>query len=333
MNQVNILNQSTLEKIKSTQDAQIINRVQIGQTKKQNELVFFIKPELFNARDEKIINSLQLIKSKFTEFQVEISGSAIVSGAALEKYEIMNRHYGYINQLSRMASTMVDAELRNRMFHVIKQEDHKQHVVLGGHEFLNYFATDVSTLSERWFAQPANKLRSGFYFIEDTFQDQPVLLVNGFHPSQLHHFTKEDNRILLMLLHTNTDWYELKFDMVGDTFPERAKPESIRGMLFADPDCYGQEEVGINTNGVHLSAGPFEAAFEVINFFGPLLDIHPEETPPLAIRRAVEGGLPMQKALTCLKNPPLNGSDLFTKTENMNTSTAVELVLDLMSDT
>jgi hypothetical protein len=332
MKKANIFSKSTLQKIKSAQEARILDPVQIGGTKKQNELVFFIKPELLNTKDEKIFNTLQLIKSKFIEFNVEISGAAIVTGAYLEKHEIMNRHYGYINQLSRMASKMVDAEIREQMFDLIKREDDSQHMMLGGHEFLKFFATDVSTLSDQWFAQPANKLRSGFYFIEETFHGQPVLLVNGFHPSQLGHFTKEDHRIYLMLLHTNTDWYALKFDLVGDTFPERAKPESIRGMLFADPEHYGQEEVGINSNGVHLSAGPFEAAFEVVNFFGPLLDIHPEETPPLVIRRAVESGLPKQKALTCLENPPVNGSDLFSKTENMNTRTAVDFVLDLMKE-
>ena len=333
MNQVNCLNQSILQKIKLAQEAQILEPVKIGQTKKQNELVFFIKPELVNVEDEKLINSLKLIKAKFLEFIVEISGVAIVPGAILEKNETMNRHYGYINQLSREASKLVDSQVRERMFDVINKQDNNKHVVLGGHEFLKFFDTNMSTLSDRWFAQTANKLRSGFYFIEDKFNGHPILLVNGFHPSQLGHFTKKEHRILLLLLHTDTDWYKLKFDMVGDTFPEQAKPESIRGMLFNDPEHYGQKEVGINTNGVHLSAGPYEAAFEVVNFFGPLLNIHPEETPPLAIRRAVDDGLSSQKALSCLENPPVNGSDLFTETENMNTQTAVDFFLDRMGKT
>jgi hypothetical protein len=124
-------------------------------------------------------------------------------------------------------------------------------------------------------------------------------------------------------LHTNTDWYDLKFELVGDTFPERAKPDSIRGQLYADPDRYGQTEVGINTNGVHLSAGPFEAAFEVVNFFGALLNLKPEQTPPLAIKRAQESGFSKEEAISLLNNPQLNGSDLFSETENMNTGEAV----------
>lgn len=320
-----IFQKDLVQQTLSAQKSKIIQPIRVAQTNKQNELVFFVKPELFDVEDTaKIHNSLILIEEKFKDFNVEVNGTAILPGSFLEKFEIMNRHYGFINQLSRLASNMVDAETRQRLFSTLEIEDHGEHQILGGHEFLKHFQSDIPTLSDIWFAQSANKLRSGFYFIEDTFQGESFILVNGFHPSQLDHFTREDHRILLMLVHTDTDWYDLKFELVGDTFPERAKTDSIRGQLYANPDRYGQKEVGINTNGVHLSAGPFEAAFEVVNFFGVLLDLDPGQTPPLAIKTAQESGFSKQAALALLDNPSLNGSDLFSKTENMNTLEAVE---------
>lgn len=332
MTQTFLFDPSLIQNIKSSTEAKIIQPVQVGKTDQQNELVFFIKPELLEvADDSKIINSLALIGQKFEEFLVTVDGAAIVPGTILEQHEIMNRHYGFINQLSRKASTMVDEDIRNRVFEMLESPDLDEYKILGGHEFLSHFNSDVDTLSDIWFAQPANKLRSGFYFIADTFEDQPIILVNGFHPSQLLHFTREDHCILLLLLHTDTDWYDLKFELVGDTFPEKAKPGSIRGMLFSDPDRYGQKDVGINTNGVHLSAGPFEAAFEVVNFFGPLIDLDPVQTPPLAIKRAIEAEIPTDAALSLLGNPPINDNDLFSKTENLNTNAAVNLVKDTIS--
>lgn len=320
-----IFHKDLIQEILTTKKTEIIQPIRVAETDQQNELVFFVKPELFDVDDpSKIRHSLQLIEDKFSAFDVTVNGTAIVPGAFLEKYEIMNRHYGFINQLSRLASTMVDAETRQRIFSALEIEDQGDHKILGGHEFLQHFNTHIPTLSDIWFAQKANKLRSGFYFIEDTFQGEPFILVNGFHPSQLDHFTREDHRILLMLLHTDTNWYDLKFELVGDTFPERAKTDSIRGQLYANPEQYGQKEVGINTNGVHLSAGPFEAAFEVVNFFGALVDLKPEQTPPLAIKLAQESGFPKEKALSLLENPSLNSSDLFSETENMNTLEAVE---------
>jgi len=327
-----IFSKSFIQKIKITNDVEIIQEIKIGQTNKQNELVFFIKPELLDVEEnEKILNSFEIIREKFDDFKVEIDGAAIIPGAVLKEYGIMNRHYGFINQLSRKASSIVDEESRQRIFTTLGIEDRNQYKILGGHEFLKTFDADVDTLSDIWFAQTANKLRSGLYFIADTYKGQPFILVNGFHPSQLRHFTRADHKILLMLIHTDTDWYDLKFEMVGDTFPEKAKPGSIRGKLYAQPEQYGQKEVGINTNGVHLSAGPFEAAYEVVNFFGPLVALAPETTPPLVIAKAIEAGIPRQKSLSLLDNPSLNESDLFSETENLNTEEAVAFAKDNLS--
>ncbi len=324
-----IFSKTIIEKIRSAQEAKIIQPVRIGQTEKRNELVFFIKPELLAVEnDEKILNSLDLIREKFAAFHVEVNGSAIVPGNILDAFEIMSSHYGYINQLSRKASEMINGDTRQQMFEKLDLEKNpSDYKILGGHEFLEVYDADIHTLSDIWFGRGASKLRSGFYFVEGHYQGDPIILVNGFHPSQLLHFTREDHRIFLMLLHTDSDWYDLKFDLVGDTFPEKANPDSIRGKLFADPQAYGQEQVSINTNGVHLSAGPFEAAFEVVNFFGKLLSLDPEKSPPLAIKRAIESGMAREQALSLLENPRLNESDLFSETENLNTHSAIKLAL------
>jgi len=322
-----LFNQDIIATIKNAKEARIIQPVQVNQTKKENELVFFFKPELLAVEDHnKLLASLNLVADKFTEFDVTVSGAAIVPGSVLEKHEIMNRHYGFINQLSRKASKMVEQDKREKMFEKLDVSNMEDFKILGGHEFLKHFETDIESLSEVWFAQEANKLRSGFYYIADTFQDQKFVLVNGFHPSQLDHFTREDHRIYLMLLHTDTDWASMKFDLVGDTFPKQANEGSIRGALFAEPTKFGQQEVGINTNGVHLSAGPFEAAFEVVNFFGDLIDLDPSTTPPLAIKKALGAGLSEDEALELLDNPAINESDLFSETENLNTDAAIEFV-------
>jgi len=332
MTMKNFFTEDLIRKTKSAKSAHIIQPVKIGQTDKQNELVFFIKPELFEVDDQsKILNSLMLIEEKFAAYQVEVDGIVILPGNILAEHEIMNRHYGFINQLSRMASQMATGDIRAHMFETLNIEDDGTYKILGGHEFLQTYQINVDALSDIWFSQGAKKLRSGYYVVADTYQGDPFILVNGFHPSQLAHYTREDHRILLMLIHTDTDWYDLKFDLVGDTFPENAKPDSIRGQLFAHPELYGQDDVGINSNGVHLSAGTFEAAFEVVNFFGDILSLDPEKTPPLAIQRAIDTGVDPTLALSYLDNPAIGESDLFSKTENLNTQDAIQFAVQHIS--
>jgi len=325
----NLFTQETIQKTRTAMGTKFLQDVNLGNTNKQNELVFFIKPELLDVeQDQQILGSMQLIKTKFEEFDIQVDGAAIIPGTVLDQFGIMNQHYGFINTLSRKASKMLDTETRQALFSALGIHDKNRHQILGGHEFLKKYKTDVDTLSDLWFAQESKKLRSGFYFIASSYEDECIILVNGFHPAQLHHFTNPDHRIFLMLMHTDTDWYDMKFDLVGDTFPERAKPDSIRGRLYANPDRYGQREVTINTNGVHLSAGPFESAFEAVNFFGPLIDLDPAETPPLALQEAITAGYPKEKVLALLKNPEINDSDLFSETENLNTPEAVRLLMD-----
>ncbi|MBW6466392.1 MAG: hypothetical protein K0B06_07815 [Brevefilum sp.] len=329
----NTFTEDLIRKILSAKEAHIIQPVKIGQTDQQNELVFFIKPELFEVDDPtRILNSLMLIEEKFSAYQVKVDGTVILPGNVLAEHEIMNRHYGFINQLSRMASQMVSGEIRAHLFETLNIKDDGTYQILGGHEFQQTYQVSVDALSDIWFSQGAKKLRSGFYVVADTYQGDPFILVNGFHPSQLAHYTREDHRILLMLIHTDTDWYDLKFDLVGDTFPENAKPDSIRGQLFAHPELYGQDDVGINSNGVHLSAGPFEAAFEVVNFFGDILSLDPQHNPPLAIQSAIDMGADHALALSFLDNPAIGESDLFSKTENLNTQDAVQFAMEHLSD-
>ncbi len=332
MAQNELFNHEIISTFKSAQDAQIIQSVEVGQTDCLNELVFFFKPEVLAVEDDqKIANSLNLVQEKFNQFDVKVCGAAIIPGKSLEKYEIMNRHYGFINQLSRMASKMVDDETRAEIFEILGKIDTGNYRIMGGHEFLNHFKVEISSLAEIWSGDDSIKLRSGFYLLDVIFHDEPLIIINGFHPKQLIHFTKEDHRIYLMLLHTDTDWHAMKFDLVGDTFPEKAAEGSIRNIMYNSPETFGLREVNIGANCVHLSAGPFEAAFEVNNFFGSLLDLDATKTPPLAVKNAHKSSLSLEKALGLMENPTHNDQDLFTESENLNTDSAVKLAHDWFS--
>jgi nucleoside diphosphate kinase len=184
-------------------------------------------------------------------------------------------------------------------------------------------------LDRLWFTEASTKIRSGFYVRHVKKDGKDIILINGFHPEQLSHFTDPSHKIVLMLLHSNTDWSVLKNEMVGATFPEKAASESIRGVLHANAKDYGFESVTIANNCVHLSAGPFEAMFEIVNFFGKIVGLDLQKQPPLIMRRMLEAGINYKQAVSALDNPLIISSgksiDLFTATEDMNTDEAVTL--------
>lgn len=315
----------------SCDDFAIVQPVAIGDTAKKNELLLFVKPEISMVeKTEHVEAGLNLVFSKLAAFDAHVAGIAIVGGKVLEAAEIMNRHYGFINRMSRFASQIIDADDKQKIAEALGLENLDAHAIYGGHEYLAaHLGDDPFTLDTLWFTKKSVKIRSGFYVQSYQKDGEDFILVNGFHPAQLFHFTNETHRIVLVLVHSDTPWGALRNEMVGATFPEKAVPTSIRGTLYASPGDYGLESVSIANNGVHLSAGPFEGLFEIRNFFGHILDLDVEKQPPLILKKMLAAGLSMEDALKSLENPIVTETpkptDLFTATEDVDTGDAVAL--------
>ena len=318
------------ESAASTLNYKILQELEIGKDGWENELVLFMKPELFMGFDPNSIRqSAALVLDKLAEFQAEIHGIMLVGGKFLADQKIMDRHYGYINKLSKSASKMLSDGDLAKVSAALGLRSLSGIDLLGGHEYMDKYPWEtVDELDRVWFSKKSIKIRSGFYIQLYEKNGNSFVLVNGFHPAQLNHFTHPDHRTALFLLHSNTVWKTLRNDMVGNTYPEKAGPASIRGSLYADPARFGLEKVDISVNGVHLSAGPYEGVFELLNFFSSL---YPEASRPLPllVKRLVAAGLPVSEALAVKNNPPLTiagkATDLFSATEDLDTTPSIEL--------
>lgn len=325
------LKQALLDSMQSDEEIAVVQPPAIGQTERQNELLMFIKPEILAVNDRtSLANSIDLIWAKLSEYDAYVKGIVLVGGPALERQESMDRHYGAINVLSKSASAGLNAADRRSIYDGLAVSP-SDYPLFGGHEFLaSHPSFTPANLDQLWFTKKAEKIRSGFYVQAYEKGGGKFILVNGFHPAQLAHFTEPSHRIALMLLHSDTGWAVLRDQMIGDTFPERAVAGSIRGELHARPASYGFDEVTIANNGVHLSAGPFEAMFEIANFFGSLLGTDISSTPPRIVNAMRAAGIASSEAYKARENPDVDDgaggtTDLFDASEHMDTEQAVAL--------
>lgn len=297
---------------------------------KHNELLFFLKPGFFLLDTvEHRKEALKLVLQKMTEFEIEISGAALISGTELDKAQIMDRHYGYINKVSKNASKMIHSEELETFRKKMPDFDIDKAIILGGHEFLEQFPLyNAQTLNTLWASAPSHKMRSGFYFHNFDIDGKYIVLVNGFHPEQLFKFTNPKHKILVFLLHSDTNWRVLKDDFAGATYPQEAIATSIRGALFADQNKYGTHEISIANNFVHLSAGPFEGFFEMNNFLTNMNGVDFDIDNTCLTKEMNQKGLNHKDNEFVLTNPiaEINGkeTDLFTFTENFNSVDAVD---------
>lgn len=236
-------------------------------TGKKNQLLAFFKPEVFlNKSAQETEKIMSLVFDKLDEYKVNIDGAAVFPGSAIGKYSIMDRHYGVINTLSKNASKILNKDERDLVFSTLGVRG-KNVQILGGHE-----AFEISGMGKTmdfdnyWLESPSTKIKSGFYVRTMKVADRETVVVDGFHPHQLAHYTETDRNLGVMLVSSDTAWSTLRTEMLGETFPEKALKTSIRGTLHHHAKEYGFEKVMIDNNIMHLSAGPSEALFEIDNF-------------------------------------------------------------------
>jgi hypothetical protein len=299
-------------------------------TDRRNELLFFLKPELFAGRSPDDLHELlNLILGRIEEAGLRIDGAHALSGSWLRTYGVMDRHYGYINQLSRGASKMLsDADKAEILRRLEWNAPHSGVPFVGGHEFLEgHPSYDAQSVNQLWETKKSIKLRGGLYVQGFEVDGKPFVMVDGFHPQQLSHYTADQQRIVVALCHSDTDWATLRDRLIGDTFPERAIPESIRGILWSERHSLELREISVAYNYVHLSAGPFEGLHEIRNFLGSGLveGFRLEDT--VVGRAMTAAGYSRAVIERVLSNPMTSRArDLFSVTENMNTDDAVRFL-------
>jgi hypothetical protein len=235
--------------------------------KTMHEFLFFIKPEITVHSEQINLDAIfGLVFDKFDQYDLQVKDIRILAASYLEKYDIIARHYGVINALSRKPMDYFSREAEDK-FRVLYGKDPRQVTVLGGIEFLQcYPALTPFTLDELWQHSKTEKLAGGMYCAVIPVEGKDVYLINGFHPRQLIHFTEKGRCIVAFTLTGNTDWSIARNNFIGKTNPADALPGSLRNEILNRKQEFGIQEVSSSQNGFHLSAGPVEGLVELIRY-------------------------------------------------------------------
>lgn len=234
---------------------------------KKNNFLFFIKPEITlksdNIKLEKIID---LIFSKISEFGFSIHSIRALSADYLEKYNLIEQHYGVIAHVSNDAVNNMTESANNKFREIYgcSVEDVK---VIGGDEFLaKYPFFNYHSLDCLWQNNPNIKLGSGTYAQKIRIDLEEMYLINGFNPRQLKHFTEKGRSIIVLNLSGDISWEKARNEFAGVTIPKNAQNGSLRHEFLEKMQEFGLSEVSQSYNGIHLSAGPVEALVELARF-------------------------------------------------------------------
>ena len=232
-----------------------------------HEFLFFVKPEITLLSDKKHQEALfDLVFNKIEIFNLHIHDIRIISASYLDQYDIIARHYGVINALSRNPSKNLTSEAHAR-FREVFGKDTGSVTLLGSLEFLRlYNDYNIDGLDKLWDESKTVKLAGGTYCACVSVKNEEVYLINGFHPRQLLHFTKPGRCIVTLTLSGTLDWSVARNSFIGKTNPADALSGSLRNEILVNKGNFGLQDVSASQNGFHLSAGPLEGLVELMRY-------------------------------------------------------------------
>lgn len=97
-----------------------------------------------------------------------------------------------------------------------------------------------------------------------------LYVINGFYLNMQRKYIQAGNSVRYFVVRwkpSALSWKEFRRDLLGDTNPSAAKPQSLRGKIRAEWKQLGlPAEPHVGDNAVHASASPFEALAERMNW-------------------------------------------------------------------
>jgi nucleoside diphosphate kinase len=295
-----------------------------------NEPILFLKPEATD-RSVDLPGVLGVVDQALGAFGVEIGGVAVLGGQYLGRHGLIDQHYGVINDVSRRAaSALSPAALATivEKYAVPSQDD-----LIGGHQALErYSCFNAESLNILWENLNNTKMASGTYCAPVLLAGRRYVLVNGFHPFQVEYFTRKGVVLVVFSLRTVTAWRTLRASMTGATNPVKAEMGSIRRTLLDTATDLGIARISQGYNGVHLSAGPFEAMAETVRYFSDysadrIISATKTSLGHFLAARGLSAASIQKLTGNVLAPTPAGPRALWDETEDLDTATASELVL------
>lgn len=294
----------------------------------ENEFLLILKPELLTDFIKPHFEDiLHFMVEKFNEYGIHVSNARIINAKYLDTYDVMAKHYGVINAAARNFKVMISPEVSST-FKQIYGLEITEAPVAGSLELLKQGTMDSSTLNALWKDCEIQRLAGGIYSGKVRFNGNDLYIVNGFHPPQLDHFIAEGRMIVTMNIAGNLSWEKARNELIGNTYPEKASPESIRGSLFQKYGKFGFDHVSYVLNSVHLSAGPLEGLLELQRFNSTIEN--EAGIDAFVFGKMLQKEFSTEQLHTILANPTVEykgqSISLFDLTELKNSEEAVRLI-------
>ena len=247
------------------------------------EGVLFLKPEA-TLPGVALDQVLATVADYIEQWDLQVGGVSVLGAAYLKQHDIIARHYGVINNISRNGRAALAESAEEQLQKLFADELASGAEVLGAHEYLaRHPEATPAQLNELVDRLGFKKLAPGTYAMKYAQGGTTTLVLNAFHPQQLEHFTAPGRSIVVLAVRVAPGrpelWKALRNEMLGPTDPAAGPAGAMRRSFLERSAALGLGEVNRGANVAHFSAGPLEGMVETARYFsdyegGSLLSYH-----------------------------------------------------------
>jgi hypothetical protein len=299
-----------------------------------HHFLVFLKPEILSLEEGVNINAvLEFVFEHFRTWNVSIEGVRALSGMYLQKEKIISRNYETLHKISYQGWDACSEKVKSLLKEDFKDKLTPLTQILGGHQFLKAHPEITPFfLNEMVGSLTTKKLGSGAYGVFLEYKGNSYVLLNAFHPYQIESLTKPRSSIVALECYSNLSWAVLRREVIGTIYPQHAQKGSFRRELYEKKDFLGIKTVDISNNGLHVSPGPLEAAFQLLNFFVPGCEFINFSPMPSILKDLENSSLPRKYLFSLINNPHIEKesssleSSLFEWTEDMDNKELCEFL-------
>lgn len=299
-----------------------------------NQFLVILKPEIVATDGKPRTEALRRTVAALTSHDVHIGAVRALASEFVASERLIPRHYPRLWDVSRRGRRAMSAVSIERMRRWRPDTARDSSRVVGAHEFLERFA-DFTPYALEVLTRNLEvvKLGVGTYGMEMLVDDEKWIVVNGFHPQQLAHFTRPGGAIVVLECRSKRRMADIRRDTIGVTEPDLAVAGSIKHLLYTEQTDLGIGPICTRRNGVHISPGPLEGMACIRRYFS---DSH----APIPLADTALGAALLRRGhrsedIAALEDGPevdVAGArgPLFEVTEDMNWDEALEFASALL---
>lgn len=281
----------------------------------------YLKP---HANTERTRNFMRL---ELPRKGLEVITQGTITAEAIKERRIIDVHYGSLATKAvalKPSELLVQPEAKlafETCFGLSWESALAQDLVCNASEAMERGNWTSKELCELWDPLQTGigkvKFGGGFY----CGKIDNLYVINGFYLNMQRKYTKAGSSVHYFVVRwkpSALSWKKFRRELLGDTDPSAAVPQSLRGTIFAEWKKLGlPAEPHVGDNAVHASASPFEALAERMNWLAspPAQDYFGE--------KLLRAGIPVETVELWCSDPEVDHAgrrqslfDLFEDTES-----------------